>query len=67
MVDLICRLCDRHFSKVPEGSVRVCSRSRNGVVWRFPGGTIHVLKKFRPKIQNDSIVLAPKGERDVNP
>lgn len=48
LYDFICTICDQHFEQIPEGAREISRAYYSRVVlWEFPDGTQHSLKKQR--------------------
>jgi hypothetical protein len=41
----VCTTCDARFDDLPEGTIEVSHRGRSPVVYEFPNGRTHSLKK----------------------
>src|SRR5690349_4192629 len=47
-----CTTCDRQFEAIPEDAVRLTRTKARTNVFRFPDGSIHALRKIRPKSES---------------
>lgn len=48
-----CSMCDCEFDAIPEEAVRLTHSNSRTIVFRFPDGSIHALRKIkRPKSEN---------------